>query len=275
MIQKHERLESIKSPKIILAAGSNMAFGIDSEKIEKEFSIPVVNLSIHAGLGTSFILEELKNSIAPNDIVFLSLEYFLGDGGDRLKKSASDVFSPATQYYTMDTYSMLCLSMDDTKINIKNKVRQLINPRVSSIDVIYSKDAFNKYGDVVSHLNKKNKRPLSGKGIKKYVYWDKIKEINKFYDYAVEMNVDVFYLYPTYPESQYKINEKVINLLRNDLNNDLKIEILNEPSSLVFHDSLFFDTVYHLNKNGREKRTTKMIEIVKKNKKAQQRLKRQ
>jgi hypothetical protein len=58
-----------------------------------------------------------------------------------------------------------------------------------------------------------------------------------------------------------------------DLSNNLKIEILNKPSDFVLPDSLFFDTVYHLNKKGREIRTKKLIEIIKKSTNAQQWLK--
>ena len=35
IIDKHKRLDSIKSPKIILAGGSNLAFGINSGKIRE------------------------------------------------------------------------------------------------------------------------------------------------------------------------------------------------------------------------------------------------
>jgi hypothetical protein len=275
IVQKHERLLSIKSPKIIIAGGSNMAFGINSEEIEKEFSMPVVNLSIHGGLGAPFILGELKESIAPGDVVFLSLEYFLGDGDDRLKKHASEIFPPASKYYTMDRDTSLFIYLDDIRENIKNGIISLINPQRFLRDKIYSRDAFNKYGDVISHLDKENKTSLSGKQVMEYEYWNKIEAINEFYNYASRMNTSVFYLFPTFAESQYEKNKEVISLLREDLDSDLKIDIINEPSTFVFNDSLFFDTVYHLNKNGREKRTVKMIQLLRNNKNVQRSLKRQ
>ena len=51
IIDKHERINKIKTPKIILAGGSNVAFGINSEEIEEAFSVPVVNMGLDAGLG--------------------------------------------------------------------------------------------------------------------------------------------------------------------------------------------------------------------------------
>ena len=61
IIDKHEIANGIKQPKLIFAGGSNLAFGIDSELIEKKIGKKVVNLSLHAGLGLEFILNELKD----------------------------------------------------------------------------------------------------------------------------------------------------------------------------------------------------------------------
>src|SRR4051812_8219671 len=63
IIDKHKRINQINSPKIIFAGGSNLTFGLNSEEVEKEFSVPVVNLGLHAGLGLTFILNELKATI--------------------------------------------------------------------------------------------------------------------------------------------------------------------------------------------------------------------
>ena len=44
----------IEEPKIILIGNSNLAFGIDSEKIENSVGMPVVNLGLHGSLGNEF-----------------------------------------------------------------------------------------------------------------------------------------------------------------------------------------------------------------------------
>lgn len=60
IIDKHRRVREIKRPKIILCGGLNLAFGINSQEIQNEFAVPVVNLGLHAGLGLQFTLNELK-----------------------------------------------------------------------------------------------------------------------------------------------------------------------------------------------------------------------
>lgn len=54
LIDKVERLKGITEAKIILVGDSNVAFGINSEKIEEELGMPVVNLGLHGALGNAF-----------------------------------------------------------------------------------------------------------------------------------------------------------------------------------------------------------------------------
>ena len=51
-----------------------------------------------------------------------------------------------------------------------------------------------------------------------------------------------------------------------DLNKYLKASILNQPSDFVYPDNYFYDTIYHLNKKGRNSRTKKTIELLLNNK---------
>lgn len=54
LIDKVDRLKSINEPKIILVGDSNVAFGMNSKKIEEELGMPVVNLGLHGALGNAF-----------------------------------------------------------------------------------------------------------------------------------------------------------------------------------------------------------------------------
>lgn len=269
IITKHRFLDSVKTKKIIFAGGSNLAFGINSAEIEKEFKMPVVNLGLHAGLGLSFMLEELKKSSNKGDVIFLSIEYMLSPEGDyKLKKLTSNFYSNAKNYYSTNYLSEINIHIDNTKENIKDffaKKKSLSTPSKKTDNIIYSKNAFNVHGDVISHLDKKRPEDLSNRGIMKYKYWKGIKELNEFKNYAETKNIHVFFLYPNYPLTEFKNNNKIIQKYSNDLSKDLQLVILNRPDDFVYNDTLFFDTTYHLTKDGREKRTKKLIEIIKKN----------
>ena len=68
LADKVERLRSINQPKIVLVGNSNLAFGIDSEKIEQELKMPVVNMGLHGGIGNAFHEGMAKANITAGDI---------------------------------------------------------------------------------------------------------------------------------------------------------------------------------------------------------------
>jgi hypothetical protein len=267
IIDKHKRITELNKPKIIFTGGSNLVFGLNSEEIEKEFSVPVVNLALHAGLGLDFILEELKDSISSGDLLFISTAYFLDSKGIyALKKNASDFFDEAHKYYDKEINLKRDIQMhiDKTRRNLKEIVYHMHENNV------YSREAFNKYGDVTAHLDKSLPEVLKDTETMTYKYWEGINELNKFYKYANSKNVKVFYIYPNYALSEFEKNRTVIEKFEKDMTDNLEFEILNRPHDSVFEDDLFFDTVYHLNKKGREMRTKRLIELIKKNTNAQQ-----
>jgi excinuclease UvrABC helicase subunit UvrB len=153
--------------------------------------------------------------------------------------------------------------------NIKNNVYQLCAPKPrieKTIDTrtVYARGAFNVYGDVIRHLNQPPPDHLDDRVTLSYDRWEGIKYLNAFAEYARANNIKLYFIYPNYPETQYVVNKEVILKFASDMQRELKIQILNNPVDFVFPDSLFFNTIYHLNKTGRDKRTDLFIEILKK-----------
>ena len=75
IIDKMQILADAGSPKIVFIGGSSLAFGLDSQEIEKNTGITVVNMGLHANLGLRFMTEQVKEYLAPGDIVVISPEY--------------------------------------------------------------------------------------------------------------------------------------------------------------------------------------------------------
>ncbi len=271
IVLKHNRIDSIQTPKIILAGGSNLAFGIDSKSIQDSLGMPVVNLALHAGLGLDFMLNELKYSIKENDIVFLSIEYFLsGEGDYGMHQQAKRDYAPAGGFYSASPLEVLKYYIDHNRRNLKTLLSK--SPKGSlggeenkEGDSIYSSNAFNSYGDVVSHLARQHHANLGGKEIMTDTKWPGVDKINEFCAYAKSKHVPVYYLFPNYPIDEYQNNKTAIDHLQADINRRLSAPVLNEPATFLYPDSLFFDTVYHLTASGRHQRTDKLIQLLKGN----------
>jgi hypothetical protein len=267
IVAKHHRLNHTKAPRLIFAGGSNLAFGLNSEQIEKEFSVPVVNLALHGGLGLKFILSELRSNIKSGDVVLLSPEYFLDVDGDlKIKRNTAMYFKEADKYFQFNLINEfdehLAKARDDAKAF--QWKRQELPTRM--LDTIYNKDAFNKYGDVISHLERPSPKVYKDQlYLYEYSKWAGIEELNKFQIFAKLISVQVFFIYPPFPKTMFDRNELVLEHFSADISHRLAIPILNKPVDFVFPDSLFFDTMYHLNKKGREIRTAELIRIIKQN----------
>lgn len=261
---KHKRIDNLNCPKILFVGGSNLAFGLNSEEIEKAYAVPVVNLGLHAGLGLTFMMKELRSSLHDSDVVFLSLEYLLNpEGNYLLKKHTSISYSKAQEFYSYDLREELLSEIDITRTRLKDiNLKRSSNQKQSNDVYVFSREAFNKYGDVTAHIGKKTLINVNQRFVLKYSYWSGIDVLNNFYAFAKSKNVKVYFFYPCLAESEFKMNQQVINRYANDLAGNLNIEILNKPTDLVYPVSLFYDTYYHLNGEGRELRTKKLIDLI-------------
>ena len=110
-IDKQRILKNTPSPKIVFIGGSNLAFGLNSEEVEKKLGRPVVNMGLHASLSLSFMLNEIKTSIKQGDIIIIVPEYehfqnnFYKKGSDDtiacllyVNPAASKYLQPAIRY---------------------------------------------------------------------------------------------------------------------------------------------------------------------------------
>ena len=71
---KYERLYSLQGEKVVVVGGSSVAFGYESDILEKYLDRPVVNFGLYAALGTKLMLDLSLDAIAEGDIVLLAPE---------------------------------------------------------------------------------------------------------------------------------------------------------------------------------------------------------
>lgn len=65
----------IKGPKIIIAAGSSVHFGVSAQMIEEAFQRPSVNYGVMTLLDLDYIIYRLKKVLKEGDILIMPLEY--------------------------------------------------------------------------------------------------------------------------------------------------------------------------------------------------------
>jgi hypothetical protein len=258
---KHARLQRILSPRIILIGGSNVAFGIDSKKMESELGMPVVNMGLHASLGLTFMLNEVKADIRKGDLIVLSPEYYIKNAEDDLLEQAIAFYPPAESYQPVPRFTRKKDQVKRLVLHIQSAIFK--NKEQGESPHIYARESFDDHGDFVAHLSSHTSSFRDQYVIRKEVYSDFIAQMNGFQQQAEGRGARVVFLYPPYARSAFDKNQDAIMFYQQQMDRLLKIRILNQPQTFAYSNAYFFDTIYHLNARGREERTRFIIGILK------------
>jgi len=265
IIDKTDALKKAPPGKILLLGGSNLAFGVDSDQIQLSTKKNIVNMGLHGGTGLNFFFKLSEKYIYKGDIVLCSPEYiyFTSD------KFYGDSSLIDTVYYVPEYGSLLLdvpqvYSIIEKNIYRNNNIRKrglkhLFDAPLFVKDIYY-REGFNKYGDVVSYLNKPSKKLKKMNSLSGY---DR-SFINKLIEFKrlVESKGAIFiFAYPCFPESQYNADSKIITSIHNSLV-AANVARFISPKDFVFDENCFFDTSYHLNATCREKRTQLLIDLI-------------
>jgi len=266
IIDKHRILANAKSPKIALAGGSNIAFGIDSAAISDRFSIPVVDMGITAGIGLGRISDDISQFLRSGDVLLIMPEYehftSMWDGDI----SAYELIFGVQQYWLLwSSYYGLPGGFSNyfsTRLNYRRSViEQTIkqNKEQEMADVfVLSRDGFNEYGDYVKHLGMENRSFVSSEsaGILNQSY------LNNFFrlvDNLTKRGIKVMLSYPSYEELSFRNSAALIQELDMLFRAKDNLQVISTPESYCYPTEYFYDTVYHLNREGRAMRTNQLI----------------
>ncbi len=263
MQDKHKRAQNIKGTKIILAGGSNLVFGIDSEQIQKELHTPVVNFGLHAQLGLSFILNEVQDIAKPNDIVILSIEHLMPTEGDPELQKITSYYNPSAYSYSSQKKTGWLEKFKKISGNHQMLFKKTISNFIEKKepDQVYRRDAFNRFGDGINHLELPSKT-LGSRSILKERSYKQIELFNRFYKFALDRGIRVVFTYGAYEQSEYQKNKKVLQENHKILKQHLKIEMIMDIDDFVYPTPYFYDSVYHLNKIGRVEHTKNLIQKI-------------
>jgi hypothetical protein len=261
-LDKEHRLREIQGKRIVLIGGSNLALGINSSEISKRVSLPVINMGLHAGLGLPFALNESKSFLKKDDIVILSIEYFLGDGEDKLKSQLIDVNEDAKNYVQKGLFELIRLWTAQMQRCVSTGFYKAIGS--DKKDPIYRRDGFTVEGDLRSHWSQQPTKELTG-----FIKFEKGYEkgtalMKNFIKDAKDKGCKVYITYPAYPIYAFDENREAIINLYESFQNELDCKMLGSPKTFLLSRVFFFDTVYHLTKEGTDKRTDILVDLLQK-----------
>jgi hypothetical protein len=270
IIDKYNRLEKLKkSETIIIAGGSSSCYSIDSDLLEKTFSLPVVNTSLAMSLGSYFQLNILKSSLKKGDVIlyFPEYEFYYSnlEGGDMLYSSFYFHPNIVKDFTHKQKLNLFLKSFKLTINGIRNSSFKRPSKTNSKITQ-YSRLAYNNNGDntfLLKETTSKFDRNLLNRYQKmksKKISSEYIQFLKEFKAYCISKEVTFVIGFPPVAAIDYDIQfQKDAKTIQQNL----KHTFLGTATKNVFNDSLFYDTSYHMIGEGRKLRTTLLINDLK------------
>ncbi len=255
----YDRLNMLKDTnKIVIIAGSNGGFSINSRLIYQSLGIPVVNTCTHAGIGVRMQFEIYKELIHKGDIILFIPEY----GGSKSRLYGESTLFRILSTHMPSAYQKLSLAQwlylyKYIGIHFGDAIKHCDK---EAFDGPYSEKALNEYGDI--EFERPHKDSIVSYELSGVMDSDITDYYQYIHRYAKEHAITIVFLPPTFIESSYRKNSCQIDSIVQQLKNN-GIPYQAPPIRYCFPDSLYFDTPYHMTQSGANKRTEVLIEDLK------------
>ena len=268
LIDKRSRLLSIHEPKIILCGNSNVAFGIDSQLIEKEMGMPVVNLGLHGSLGDRMTETLAKENLGEGDIVVLPYNSFAGTGA---------IIDPVIGWLTIeDHFEMWSLVQPDEYLHmlqaLPTYMRKCMMLYIDGKGNHFVADAprgnFDKYGDIVhsgkTEPERENPKDASAQqGVPSGPDDAFISRMYELNNYCIEKGANL--LISAYPivEGEHTKEKERYKAFGDRLSSLMPCDVISDFNDYRFSYIFFEDVVLHLNKAGAILRSKQLVRDLK------------
>lgn len=265
ILDKMDRLENTESPKIILAANSNLAFGMNSEELEKAMGMPVVNLGLHGGLGNKFHERMASSNIGKGDILVICHTDFGDDG----KMYAPDLlwFTIEDHYEVWDipgiggllenAFNLPQYMIKATRLYFTGKGN---DPNLAETTQ-YARSNFNKYGDIISEAHKESDETRRPNMVSIPRISDTcINRLNRLNKYCEQQGATMVVAGFPIPDMDDRPSDEEYNAFQKELSDKLDCDVISDYTDYIYDPKYFNGLIYHLTDKGAELRTKQLIE---------------
>ena len=272
---KKEKLATkARQPRMLIVAGSNALFGIDSSMLEKRYRMDVVNMGVNAGLLLPYVLYEAMKILHPGDVVLLPLEYpmFTYDGRPN-EQMISYLYAFDPNFFWFLTWKERILVLWDTPLTriFEGYIKTGTNPITNGIYGAHRIDANgDQTGTSASAMTDADKKAVASYGphdygknfskdvlaweyLEAFVTWAKERDICLIFIPSVLMD---FPYYHSNPRERYFYTHLPDEARKHGLC------YLGRPFDFFYPRTYFFNTDYHLTAEARELNTRKIISLL-------------
>lgn len=262
-LKKLARVKEMPGERLIFVGGSNLLYGLNSPEIEKCLGRPVVNMGHHAGLGLCYQMAAVMPHLHQGDVVVLSPEYENFKSGDQcfgktlLVSLLTDVV-PWGEVSLMPGHERKLVRWIFQ--SGARKILRLMGLRAKpgAIDLM----SFNDQGDLTEHWGRTNlvlaTKSKLAKELEIDVCYDVMPYLKCFQEHCRKIGAKLFLAPPVIERGAFLSQRSFIEKLSRDLS-DAGFPFIGEPQTYAFDAAEMYNTVYHPNWIGLQKRTQRLV----------------
>ncbi|MGK7957402.1 MAG: hypothetical protein AB4063_19440 [Crocosphaera sp.] len=261
-IEKNALLKESHSPRLIMVGGSNLSFGIKSEMIKDALNFNPINTGIHAAIGLKYMMDDILDDIQPGDIIIIAPEYqqFYGNtayGHNELLRIIIDIDRESWKNLSMKQWRQILPYFPQFSLSKLKPSEYFFQP--SKEINVYERRAFNQYGDVDIHWSHPGNKVNPLNQLPNDFNESLILEMVAFREQVTQKGAELYVTFPGYQEASFENSrEEIANIESKLIENDFIL--LGSAERYKIPNDMMYDTPYHLNKEGVELRTQKLIE---------------
>lgn len=254
--------DSIEGPRIVLVGNSNLAFGIQSEILEEEFNIPVVNLGFQGAVDNAFHERMIAGRLHKGDIVVICHTTYADDGKIDVPLLALETIETHFGLWNLPNIGDYVSLINAIPIYLNHATKRYCGD--DSDYSVYMAKSFNKQGDNVAKRKWGEQTVEWSNGVSVPQINDNcIDRLNKLNQYVNKCGATL--LVAGYPIAmgEYTQNTIVYEEFEKQLRDALDCTVISDVNNYMFPYSYFWDTQYHLTTEGARIRTNCLKEDIK------------
>lgn len=266
LADKYARLRSLSDEnKIIVVGGSSVAFGINSQVMEKYLGMPVVNFGLYGPLGTTVMMDLTRGHIQEGDIIVLAPEtdeqtMTMTFNGEGIWEACDSDFTMLLKIRFHNWGDML----GSFWVYAQKKL-QFFRLGKAQPDGVYDHDSFNEYGDVIYE----RQGTIMPDGYDSTVLIDLdesitnneyIDYVNDYIDYCQSQGATVYFSWP--PMNELAVQQDLDGILEyaTFIRENIHCQVISDITDYILDAGYFYDTNYHVNDVGVYVHTANLIQ---------------
>lgn len=270
---KNNRALEIAEEKLVIVAGSNAMFGVNSSILSEYYGRPVVNQGVNAGIGLPFIIQQAKKILKQGDIVLLPIEHGLYNYDEETNNVMVDYYFTESDLFSGLSWNMKLKML--AKISLKRiyqgylglpsgfKVAGLYGPQNMDAngDQINSSVAY-RHESQLEALNSQLPSRYGAEAPEAPLAWSLLGEFQR---YADRKGICLIYVPSTMMFNPLYTSDATELDFYQTLPATARakgLRYVGEPLNFMYATENYFDTNYHLVSEMRSKHTRALISLL-------------